>query len=405
MGYTSQAIKGISWLGGVRFATRLLSFIRTLVIARILSPYQFGLFGIATLVLVFVEIMTETGVNIFLVQNRKSLEDYIDTSWIVSIVRGFLISFVIVISAPFISSFFRTPTTLILFLIAIVPLCRGFINPSVVRFQKELEFSKEFIYRTSTFLVEVLASIILILTMRSVEGLVWGMITGAIFEVILSFIMITPRPKLSFKPNLFKEVVGFGKWITASTIFNYFYQHGDDMAIGRLLGAGSLGIYDMGYKISLIPLTDVADVMFKVTFPVYVKISGDLHRLRRAFFRSLGLVVLVVLPLGLILFLFPKELITLVLGTKWLAVAPVLKILAIFSVVRAISVFSSSIFLSLEKQSIVTLISLVGLVGLGITIVPFVLTWGISGAAFSALLGTSLTLPVIFYNIYKIFYR
>lgn len=405
MGYTGQAIKGITWLGGVRFATRLLSFVRTLVIARVLSPYQFGLFGIATLVLVFVEIMTETGVNIFLIQNRKLLEDYIDTSWIVSIIRGLLISLMIIIFAPLVSSFFKTPTTSLLFLIAIVPLCRGFINPSVVKFQKELQFSKEFIYRTLTFLVEVMASIIFILTTRLVEGLIWGMIAGAIFEVILSFIIISPRPKLNFKLDLFKEVIGFGKWITASTIFNYFYQHGDDMAVGRLLGAGSLGVYDMGYRISLIPLTDVADVMFRVTFPVYVKISEDLHRLRRAYFRSLGFVMLVVFPVGLILFLFPRELITLVLGAKWLAVAPVLKVLAIFSVVRAISVFSSSIFLSLEKQNIVTLISLVGLVGLGITIVPFVLMWGISGAAISALFGTSITLPVIFYNIYKIFYK
>ncbi|HZQ29517.1 MAG TPA: lipopolysaccharide biosynthesis protein [Patescibacteria group bacterium] len=405
MGYTIQAIKGLSWLSAVRIATRILSFARTLVVARVLSPYQFGLFGIATLVLVFVEIMTETGVNIFLVQNKKNLEDYIDTAWIVSIFRGILISAAIVVSAPFVSNFFKTPTTNLLFLIAVVPLLRGFINPCIVKFQKELMFSKEFLYRTSTFFVEVVSSITLILITKSIEGMILGMIVGVLFELFLSFIIISPRPGISFNSGIFKEVAGFGKWITASTIFNYFYQHGDDMAVGRILGAGSLGIYDMGYRISLIPLTDVADVMFRVTFPVYIKISGDLNRLRRAFFRSLIFVVLLTVPVGIILFLFPRELISLVLGAKWIGAAPVLKVLAIFGVVRAISVFSSSIFLSLEKQHIVTVISLVGLIGLGVTIIPFVLMWGISGAALSALFGTSVTLPVIFYNLYKIFYK
>lgn len=403
MGYAKQTLKGISWLSGVRFATRLLSFVRTLVVARVLSPYQFGLFGIATLVLVFVEIMTETGVNIFLVQNKKTLEDYIDTSWIVSIFRGILIALLIVISAPFVSNFFKAPATSLLFIIAIVPFLRGFINPSVVKFQKDLRFSLEFVYRTGSFFVEVFASIVLILVTKSVEGMIWGMVIGALFEAVFSFILISPRPRLAFNPMLFKEVVGFGKWITASTILNYFYQHGDDMAVGRILGAGSLGIYDMAYRISLIPLSDVADVMFRVTFPVYVKISDDLNRLRRAFLKSLAFVTLIVLPVGIVLFLFPKELISIVLGSKWIGAANVLKILAIFGVVRAISVFSSSIFLSLEKQNIVTLINLVGLLGLGITIIPFVLVWGINGAAASALIGTSLTLPVIFYNLYKLF--
>lgn len=404
MGYTKEALKGITFVGLIRILTRLFSFVKTIIVARILSPYDFGLFGIATLVLVFVEILTETGVNIFLVQNRKNVDDYISTSWLVSIIRGFIISIVIFLLSSFIANFFNAPASRnLLFLISVVPLLRGFINPSVVKFQKDLRFSTEFFYRSSTFFVETLFSIFLVIITKSVAGLVWGMILGVLFEIIFSYLYARPIPKFSFNPILFKEVIGFGKWITASTIFNYFYQHGDDMAVGRLLGARNLGIYDMAYRISLVPITDIADVVFRVTFPVYVKISTDLKRLKRAFFRSLAFVVLLILPIGLVLFLFPREIIIFTLGDKWLEAAPVLRILAIFGVVRAISVFSGSIFLSLEKQKIVSLISLVGLVGLGVTIVPFVLNWGIMGAALSALVGTALTLPVVFFYLYKIF--
>ncbi len=402
MGYTNEAIRGVSWIGAIRVATRILSFGRILVIARLLSPYQFGLFGIATLALVFVEIFTETGINIFLIQNKKNIDEYIDTSWLVSILRGFFIAIIIISSATLVSSFFKSPGSYgLLILISIVPILRGFINPSVIKFQKELMFPKEFYYRTSIFFIEILFSIIFVLILRSTEALIYGMITGAAFEVILSFFIARPVPKIIFKKQLFKEVIGYGKWVTATTIFNYFYQHGDDMVVGRILGTTSLGIYDMAYRISLVPISDIADVVTKVTFPVYVKISDDLKRLRRAYLRSLSFVILLALPIGLVLFIYPDLVIKIVLGEKWITAAPVLKVLAVFGVVRAVSAFSSSIFYTLQKQNIVTLISMVGLAGLGFSIVPFVISFGILGAGYSALLGTSLTIPVIIYYVYK----
>src|SRR4029079_5244964 len=104
MGYTRETIKGISWLGAFRIFTRALSFLRTLVVARVLNPFQFGIFGIATLVLAFIEVMTETGINIFLVQNKERVEEYIDTAWIVSILRGLVISTAIILCSPLVST-------------------------------------------------------------------------------------------------------------------------------------------------------------------------------------------------------------------------------------------------------------------------------------------------------------
>ncbi len=406
MGYTREVIKGISWTGAIRVATRVLAFFKTIVIARILNPFDFGLFSIATLVLTLIEILTETGVNIFLVQRKEDIDRFINTSWIVSIARGALISLALIAMSPLVAHFFRTPSSLnLLLLISIVPLVRGFINPSVIKFQKELKFNKQFYYSTSIFLLETLVSVILVVLTKSVYSLVWAMIISGLFEVLISFVIIKPVPKIEFEWPLFKLVFNSGKWVTASTIFNYFYQHGDDMVIGRILGSSSLGLYDMAYRISLIPLTDIGDVLAKVTFPVYVKISEDKKRLRKAFFKTLGMLILLVVPVGVILFLFPEFIIKLILGEKWLIAAPALKVLGIFGIIRAISSFGSTVFLSIEKQNISMIISLVGLLGLGVTIVPLVMTFGIVGAAVSALIGTCLTIPVMGYFIYKNFYE
>lgn len=82
------------------------------------------------------------------------------------------------------------------------------------------------------------------------------------------------------------------------------------------MGTASLGYYDMAYRISLIPITDIGDVIAKVTFPIYVKISHDKRRLQEAFIKSFLLVVGIVVPIGIVLFIFPKEIVTLVLGEK-----------------------------------------------------------------------------------------
>lgn len=403
MGYTGEALRGVSWVGFARILIRALAFAKTLIIARVLTPSQYGLFGIAILILVLVEILTETGINVFLVAKKGNIDNYISTSWIVSIARGIIIAFFIILFSPLISSFFNAPEAQrLLYFVAAVAFFRGFINPSIIKFQKELMFKKEFVYRGLTFFIETIFSVFLVILTQKPEALIYGMICGVFFEILLSFIMVKPVPSFSFKLPIFKEVVRFGKWITGSTIFNYFFQHGDDMAVGRMLGTSSLGIYDMAYRISLLPISDIADVVTKVTFPVYVKISNDYERLRRAFLRTLAAVTLLVLPISFIFFFFPRELISLTLGEEWIEAADVLKVLAVFAFIRAIQVFSSSVFLSIDKQNISTLISFIGMMGLIITIVPFILMWGIVGAALSALFGTLITIPVIFYFLFKI---
>src|SRR3989344_3509124 len=107
MGYTKDTYQGLSWLGSFRAVTRLGAFVRTAILARLLVPSQFGLFGIASLVLAFLETITESGINIFLIQEEKKMADYINTAWVVSIVRGIVITLIIILSSPFIEKFFN----------------------------------------------------------------------------------------------------------------------------------------------------------------------------------------------------------------------------------------------------------------------------------------------------------
>ena len=404
MGYFKTAFTGISWMAALRVITRGLAIVKTAVLARILLPTQFGIYGIATLVLGLLEILTETGINIFLIQEKDKIDEYIDSAWVTSILRGIIISVLILVSIPFITSFFDVPGARnILLLTSLIPFIRGFINPAVVKFQKNLEFNKQFFYDSSLFVVDVSVAIFLGVVTKSENSLIWGMIAAATVEVIVSFLIVRPTPVFKFEIEKLKKVINRGKWITGAGIFNYLFLNLDDILVGKLLGTYPLGIYQQGYRVSSLPVTEVGEVFNRVTFPVYSTIESDLTRLKRAFLKTLTVITLVVVPFGVFVYFFPEFIVRILLGPGWDQVVPVLKALAIFGVVKAISNSFFSLFLALKKQEIVTFITLISIIGMAISIVPLIKMYGVVGAAYSTIIATLISLPFTIYQYKKIF--
>lgn len=390
-------------MGVLRGSTRVIAYFRIAVLARLLTPAQFGIFGIASLVLAFLEIITETGINIFLVQDEGDLDSYIDTAWLVSILRGALISTLIFIFAPFIAAFFNSPEAkTVLYLIAAVPFIRGFINPSLVKFQKELQFGKEFLFRFVTFSSHTAVAIAIGYLTRSATAFVYGLGAAALLEVVLSFAFISPRPRIAFDKKKVKKVISRGKWVTAAGVFEYLFREGDDIVVGRLLTTDALGLYQVAYKIATLPVKEVGQVFNKVTFPIYTRIINDKQRLRNAFFKTLLTISLLVMPFSLLLLLFAKPIVLFVLGEKWLPAVGAIKILAVFGAVRSISRSVNPLFLSVKKQEYMTATSLAGILGMAASIFPLILRFGIKGAGLAALVGAAVSLPVMFFYSAKI---
>jgi len=404
MGYYKQALNGLSWIGLLRIFTRSLALIKIAILARILLPAQFGVYGIATLVLGFLEMLTETGINIFLVQQKEKIDEYIDSAWVVSIIRGFLIGILIFILAPFIADYFKIPKAVnILYLAAIIPIIRGFINPSCIKYQKNLEFNKQFRYDSVIFFVDAFFAILLGVITKSENSLIYAMIISTTLEVILSFVYFIPKPKFVFHKVHTLQVISRGKWITAAGIANYLFQNIDDIVVGRVLGTASLGIYQQAYKISTLPVSEVGEVFNRVTFPIYVNLKDNKVRLRNAFLKTLLIICLMVIPFGYLVFKFPIEIIRFVLGNSWISAAPVLQILAIYGVIRAISNSFFSLFLGIGKQEVVTYITLISTICLVAILYPLINVFGILGAGYATIIATLFSIPFLIFYYAKYF--
>ncbi len=403
MGYFQTALKGISWMGLLRVVTRGLALVKIAILARVLVPAQFGIYGIATLVLGFLEMLTETGINIFLIQKNKKVDEYVNSAWVVSIIRGFLIGILIFVLAPFIANYFKNENAVfILYLVSVVPVIRGFINPSCIKYQKNLEFNKQFKYDSVIFFVDAIFAIGLGVITKSENSFIYAMIISTLLEVVLSFVYFKPTPKFVFEKEKTLEVINRGKWITGAGVFNYLFQNLDDILVGRVLGTTSLGIYQQAYKISTLPVSEVGEVFNKVTFPIYVNLKDDTERLKKAFLKTLSIITLLVVPFGFLVFKFPVEIINIILGSNWIPAAPVLQLLAIYGVVKAISNSFFSLFLGIGKQEVVTYITLASTLCLIAILYPLIKIFGILGAGYATIIATVLSLPVliIYYSKY-----
>jgi len=383
-------------------AYRGLGIVRIGIIAHILSPYSLGVFAVATISLGFLEIITETGINVFLIQEKEDINEYINSAWVVSVIRGILIAILIASTAGPVSQFFGSGESKnLLYLVSLVPLLRGFINPSVVKFQKELQFNKEFFYRFSMYLAESIFSVAGALILKSPLGLVIGLLAGAVYEIIYTFIAVRPLPKFVVEWEKVIKVIKRGIWVTLFGIFDYIYTQFDNVIVGRMLGVSSLGIYQNAYKISTTPLTEVGDVFFRVTFPVFSKMSDETVRLKRAFIKNVLVNTILMSAAGIIIFIFATPIVQIIFGPGWDAAIPVVKLLAILGVVRGIASSTNSLLVAKTKQKYCAIITFVSAVGLLATIVPLINRFGIMGAGMAAIVGTVISLPFTIYFVTK----
>ena len=386
------------WAFALRITYRLFGLARTIVLARVLSPNDFGLFGIALLGLSALNTFSQTGFQAALVQKKGDIKPYLDTAWTVQVIRGFVLAGILFGIAPYVASFFGEPMAAsLLRVLGLSAAFQGLTNIGVVYFQKELEFHKRFIYMFSGTLANLGVAIPAALILRNAWALVFGLLTGNFVQMAVSYLIHPYRPRMWLDGPKVKELYVFGKWILGSKILVFFLNQGDDIFVGKLLGATMLGFYQIAYRLSNLPATEITHVTSQVTFPAYSKLQDRLPQLREAYLRTLRVIAFLSFPLaGGIAFLAP-DFTRIFLGEKWMPMVPAMQILAIWGLSRSIAATTGPLFSGMGKPWISTWLQLAKLILIAGFIYPFTTLWGIVGTA-SAITASALLIdPICLY--------
>ncbi len=372
---------------GLKF---VLTMVRTIVVARFLAPAEIGIMGILLFTLAILESFSQTGFAAALIQKKNTIESYLDTAWVVSLLRGLLLYILLFIASPFIASFFNAPEAAFLLRIAgLAFLFEGFKNIGVVIFRKELDFKKEFIFQQSEVFVDILVTITLAVLWQNVWALVVGYLSGKCVKCVMSFLMHPFRPGFSFDPAKASELFRFGKHLMGSSIIILLITQGDDAVVGKLLGPAALGFYVMAYKLSNLPATSITHAISQVAFPAYAKLQDEPDRLKSAYLKALKYISFVVIPASGGLAILAPEITEAFLGKTWLEIVPAMQVLCLFGLLRALGGTTGPLFQGVGRPDLIIKLNLAKLVIIALVIIPLTKQFGILGASWAV------TMPMI----------
>ena len=394
-GLTHKVVKSSIWVFGLRITERIFYFVRLIILARILSPEDFGLLGIAMLTMLTLENFTQTGFNSALIQKKRKIEEYLNVAWTVGIVRGIILFILLYIVAPYAAAFFGMPhAKTIIQVIGVSILLQAFTNIGVIYFQKNLEFHRQFLYQLSGTLADFIVAVSATFVLKSAWALVFGLIAGNLTRLIMSYIVHPYRPIISIDLEKTKNLFAFGKWILGSNIIVFLLMQGDDVFVGKVLGVTMLGFYQMAYKISNTPASEITNVISQVTFPAYSKIQFDINRLREAFLKVLQTTAVLSFLIAALIFVLSSDFTKIFLGEKWMPMVPIMQLLCVFGLIGSINGTISPIFRGIGKPSIVTIASGLQLIILIIIIYPLSVQRGVLGVC------AAVIIPSVFIMIY-----
>jgi len=407
-GLYQRTIRSGAWAFALRITEQVFSIARLIILARILAPNDFGLVGIALLAMATLETFSQTGFQQALIQKKENIKDYLDAAWTVMVLRSLILCAILFFAAPYVAIFFKAPqATTIIQVIGISLLLGGvgglggFVNIGVLYFQKELEFNKQFIYRASGTLADFVVAVAAVLILRSVWALVFGLLAGNLVRLIVSYLIHPYRPHFKLDLAKTKELFGFGKWILGSSILVFLITQGDDIFVGKLLGVTLLGFYQMAYRISNAPATEITHVISQVTFPAYSKLQENIPKLREAYLKVLQVTAFLSFPIAGLIFVLAPDFTEIFLGEKWMPMVPAMQVLAIWGILRAVGTVGP-VAQAVGKPRIATNIQLVQLIVLATLIYPLSVRWGILGTSLAVVFGSLVARLISSYMVIKI---
>jgi len=379
-----RSIRGGLWVFTAQVIGKGFGIVRLIILARLLAPEDFGIMGIAMLAITTLETFSKTGIEAALIQRKDNIKPFLDAAWTFLVIRGFIIFLLLFFSAPLVAIFFNSPpaASIIRFL-GVYALFKAFTNIGVIYLEKELEFKKQFFFQVSGTLADMIVSIVLSILLRNVWALIFGLLAGQITLLCVSYIIHPLRPRFSFKLKQVKELLSYGKWILGSSILGFIISKGDDIVVGKMLNPATLGFYQMAFRLSNLPTTEITQVISRVTFAAYSKIQDNASRLRNAVTRTLRLVSFISVPMGGGMFILAAEMTRVFLGEKWLPIVPAFELLCFVGVVRSITANFGSILNSQGRPDIQTRASLLNMTTLGLSIYHLVKHFGMMGAVYS----------------------
>jgi lipopolysaccharide exporter len=398
MNIRDRMLRGAFWTVLYRMTDRSLGVVSIFVLAHLLMPADFGVVAMATSLYAMLELVAYFGLDIALLREQETTQGHYHCVWTLNVLCGFLIAALMLTLAIPAADFYRDPrAAAVIAWLALAPVLQGFENVGVVNFRKEMRFDREFHFMFAKRMLRFLITIAVALSIHSYWALVVGILVGRASGVVFSFVMQPFRPHFSLRG--IGDLMHFSKWLMLHNALSFIRNRSSNFVIGRLAGAGALGLFSVAAEISDLPGTELVAPINRAVMPAYMKLANDLPALRREYLSVLSMVALVAIPAVAGTALCAPFVVILFLGQKWAAAGVLIEILAFYGITRVIQTNAYAAYLALGKPEY-----FVGMTSIYVSILIALLiyltqVYGLPGAAWAYVIASAVGVPLDFYFI------
>lgn len=337
--------RGIAWLGSVRWIVQLITWGTTIVVARILTPEDYGLLSMGAVLLAFITLFSESGIGTTVVTARDITTQQIAQLNAAGAIMGLLSFAVACLLAVPVARFYGepalAPVVAVTSLTLVVAAFR--IIPNAL-LQRELRFERLAVINGAQGLLQAFLTIILATLGFRYWSLVLGGLMGAVFASIAT---VASRPFAFSRPrwDTLRPMFPFTRNVFLSRLFWYSYQNSDFIVAGKRLGREALGGYGYAWTLASIPVDKITAIVGGVTPSMFAAVQHDIPALRRYFLLVVEGLAVVAFPLTIGIALVAGDLVPVVFGERWRFMTLPLQVLAAYASVRTIAPPASQVLL------------------------------------------------------------
>lgn len=339
-------VSGIAWTGGTKWATQILSWAATIVVAHILSPADYGLMGMAAVYVGLVTLVNEFGLTAAILRHRELTEEQIARVGGFSVIVGLTIAGISVTISPLVARFYGEPA--VATIIAVLSLNFVFGSFGVLPrslLARDLAYPRLAMIDGVTNVTQMLTMLAFAIGGFRYMALVFGSLAGSGCGALLA---LWWRPHKLAWPSSFEtigEALHVGWHIVVGRLAWYTYNTADFAVVGRVLGKQSLGAYTLGWEIATMPVERISSLVSSVTPGIFSAVQHDIVALRRYFLGVVEGLAFITLPAAAGLALIAGEFVPVVLGSQWLGAVVPLRLLALYGGVRSIDTVTPQVLI------------------------------------------------------------
>jgi O-antigen/teichoic acid export membrane protein len=376
-----KTIDGIAWTTVTELVRSGSLFAFGIILARLLSPADFGLIGMITVFTAFADIYADLGFGSALVQSQDVTPEHYSTVFWLNAGMGLTLTLLFSALAPLVSRFYGlqilTPLCMI---VSANFLIRSFgVVPSSI-FKKRIDFRSLAQIEISAILGSGSVAILMALRGFGVWSLAFSSVVGTLVTTVLLSVLSHWRPRRQFSWIAAQQLWPFSRNLLGFTTVNYWLRNVDNLVVGRFLGAGPLGLYSKAYNLMVLPLGMVSGNVGSVLFPAFSTIKDDRERVASIYLRVIGVISLITFPMMIGLWILVDHFVIGILGNQWSGMIPLLKVFCFVGMIQSIATVNGSIYLSQGRSDLQfkvgTVIAILGAIAIVVG-----LRWGVQGVA------------------------